>query len=201
MGSASGEYFSFWADTPEQEKENVDCLCKIIAAYSEVPVVTWAGNGADMPELRKAAERHDRADPMRWRWNAPTLLAALEPIEQRHLDLFQSAANAVRFPIPGLGLKPLADYLGIPNLSVITNGFEAQEMFNEYKKCKKAAKRARLKKRLLEYNRDDMDALVGVAEHLSELAFQYVATRAKSRSAGMRRETDHLSWRPRPRNR
>jgi len=57
VGPSSARYLALWADTAEEEERNLRRLTEIIAENAVLPVVTWNGNGADMPQLRNAAKR------------------------------------------------------------------------------------------------------------------------------------------------
>ena len=109
-----------------------------------------------MPQLRKAAQRL-RLDTL------------MDTLDLRHLDLFQCFVKTVRLPIPELGLGSVATYYGIPKLSLISDGFEAQWCYAEYRRCRAKRKRRALKARLIEYNHDDLEALAGIAERLGAL--------------------------------
>ena len=116
-------------------------------------VVTWIGTGADLPQLRKR--------------NATAMSArGLEIVERGHLDLFHWARNAVRLPIPRLALGDVAGYFAIPKLSGISDGLTAMSLYENYCRSRDES----LKAELLEYNRDDLDALVGVAERFALLS-------------------------------
>jgi predicted RecB family nuclease len=156
IGPTSREYIALWADNPAQEKRNLRRLAQIAAANPSLPVVTWNGNGADMPHLRNAVQRL-------------SLGQELDMIESRHLDLFQYARKAVRFPIPQLALGQVATYFAIPKVSRIRNGLEALSQYQDYCQSRDEDSRAAIKTSLLEYNRDDLEALVGVAERISEV--------------------------------
>jgi predicted RecB family nuclease len=156
LGSGGREYIALWADTPAQEKSNLRRLSEIVAANPLLPVVTWYGNGADIPQLRNAAQRLE-------------LGQALDMVESRHLDLYQHARNAVRLPIPQLKLGHVARYFAIPKISRIREGLEALSVYQEYRRSQDEDKRIALKTDLLEYNRDDLEALVGVAGRLAAL--------------------------------
>jgi uncharacterized protein YprB with RNaseH-like and TPR domain len=86
------------------------------------------------------------------------------------LDLLHHAKKAVRFPIPQLGLAPVASHFAIQRISPIRDGLEAQSLYQEYRRSRDEDKREALKTNLLEYNRDDLEALVGVAEQMTALA-------------------------------
>ena len=78
----------------------------------------------------------------------------------------------MRFPTPELGLKNVATYFGIHGKSQIRSGLEAQFLYQEYCRGSGKDKRLELQTKLLEYNRDDIEALVGVAEGLMALMGQ-----------------------------
>ena len=75
----------------------------------------------------------------------------------------------MRLPIPELGLESVATYYGIPKLSLISDGFEAQWRYAEYRTCRAKGRRRALKAHLIEYNHGDLEALAGIAEHLGAL--------------------------------
>jgi len=137
-------------------------------------VVTWNGNGADIPQLRIAIKRHN-------------LRQGLDQIESRHLDLYQDASKSLRLPILELALKPVASYFAIPKVSRIRDGLEAMMWFQQYRKSQDESERDKIKTKLVDYNREDLEALVGVAEHISGLR--------KDRSNSRRRSTSHRTRR------
>jgi predicted RecB family nuclease len=157
VGPSDREYFALWAETAAQEKNNLMRLAEIAAANPLLPVITWNGNGADMPQLRIATKRLN-------------LGQALNMIESRHLDLFQHARKALRFPIPQLGLGQVASYFAISKVSRIYDGLQALSLYQEYRSSRDENRRDAIKSDLLEYNRDDLEALVGVADRIA--AFQ-----------------------------
>jgi predicted RecB family nuclease len=152
----SREHFALWADTPAQEKTNLNRLAEIVADKRLSPLVTWNGNGADIPQLRNAMQRLGLGE-------------ALGIIEARHFDLYEYARKAVRFPIPELALQQVARYFSIPKVSSIRDGLEARMRYQEYRGSQDHNRRIAIKTGLLEYNHDDVDAVVGVAERLATL--------------------------------
>jgi predicted RecB family nuclease len=153
------EYFAFWADTPAQEESNLRRLAEMVAKNPLLPVVTWNGKKADMPQLRIAAKRLK-------------LGQALDIVESRHLDLYHHVTKALRFPIPSLALDQVASYFAIPKVSRIRNGLEAEFLYREYRNSSDEERRVTLKTNLIEYNRDDLEALVGVAERITTFQFE-----------------------------
>jgi predicted RecB family nuclease len=151
------QHFALWADTKAQETQNLQRLAKLAAANPSLPVVTWSGTAADMPQLRNAWQRLGLGQ-------APQALDA-----RQHLDLYQYVAKAVRFPIPGLGLRDVASYFGIRSRSRIRDGLQALSVYNKYLRCRNRKKRQRLKGSLLNYNRVDLGALVAVFGHIAAI--------------------------------
>jgi predicted RecB family nuclease len=150
------EYRQLWADTPEQEKSNLKTLTQIAAANPSLPIITWNGNGADMPQLRYAIQRH-------------RLGKALASFESKHFDLFHHVRKSIRFPIPKLSLVDVARFFAIPKLSRIQDGLVALSLYNEYRRSQDENRRNKIREDLVEYNRDDLEALVGVAEGIETI--------------------------------
>ena len=139
------EHNYFWADSRREEREALMALEAICATYPGLPIVTWAGCSADLPQLRYAARRH-RLDHIYHEVNA------------RHVDLYQYATRSMRIPDPELSLKAVGDYFGVPRISEISDGLEAQFLYAQYHACRDPAERARLQADLVAYNRDDLEA-------------------------------------------
>ena len=78
-------------------------------------------------------------------------------------------SRTVRFPIPQLGLKDVASYFAIPKMNRIQDGLEVLHLFQEYRDSRNKERRDEIKTSLLEYNREDLEALVGVAQRISAL--------------------------------
>src|SRR5262249_33914833 len=149
-------YHALWTDSATEEESNLRTLAEIADANPLLPVVTWNGNGADMPQLRDAVQRIK-------------LGQQLQMVESRHFDLLQYARNGARFPISQLALDQVARYFAIPKVSRIRDGHEALFVYQQYRNSRDETKRVALKAELLKYNRDDLEALVGVAKHLAGL--------------------------------
>ncbi len=145
------EHNYFWADTPREEREALMALEAIYATYPELPIVTWAGCSADLPQLRYAAHRHH-------------LDHIYHEVNARHVDLFQHATRSMRIPDPELSLKAVADYFGVPRISEISDGLEAQFLYAQYYSCREPTERARLQTDLIAYNRDDLEATAAMAQ-------------------------------------
>src|SRR5262249_40403327 len=135
VGPDNWEYFALWADTPAQETSNLRYLAEIATSNPFLPVVTWNGNGADMLQLRTAAQRLG-------------LGQGLQTIESRHLDLFHHVRRAVRFPIPQLAMNQVARYFAIPKVSRIRDGLEALCLYQEYRNSRDENRRIAIKTNL-----------------------------------------------------
>jgi predicted RecB family nuclease len=153
---AGYEYRALWVDSPAQEKSNLEQLAEVVTSNPSFPVITWNGNGADLPELRKAARRLD-------------FKQLPEIVEARHLDLLLHTRRTTRFPIPQMGLDDVASYFTIQRVSQISGGFEAQRLYQEYRSSQDEGRRKAIKDNLIEYNRDDLESLVGVAQRIAGL--------------------------------
>jgi predicted RecB family nuclease len=146
------EHLILWADSPQDEERNLRALGEFVRDHPALPVVTWAGDGAEVPQLWAAAKR----------WG---IGLDLDSLLERHIDLFAYARRHVRLPIPRLGLKDVARYFGIPRLSGVAGGLAARSLHDRYRDTRDR----RLRDRLIDYNRDDLDALVGITQQLARL--------------------------------
>jgi predicted RecB family nuclease len=146
------DYSLLWAEDGASERASLRRLATIVASHPKMPVVTWAGNGADIPKLRAVSDR--------------LRLQALAPLFERHIDLFAYARDSVRLPVPRLDLKSLCDYFGLGRTSTIKDGMQAQSVYLHYL----STRRADLQQRLLDYNKDDLNALIALARELRGLA-------------------------------
>jgi len=147
------EHTSLWADDAREEERNARDLLALVMRHRDVPIVTWNGVGADVPRRRNAGAR----------FGLPELTEALEA---RHRDLYLYAMRSLRLPIASLSLKDVAEYYGIPKISAVRDGLEAEMMYGEYRRTQDHERKRTLREQLLDYNRDDVDGLIGVAERL-----------------------------------
>jgi predicted RecB family nuclease len=143
------EHHAFWADNSEEVRANLACLQALLSTHLSLPVLTWAGDGADLPMLRGAARRH----------RMPEVIAA---VEVRHVDMYQYLRRHLRLPIPSMGLKDVGLYFEVSRSGSIGDGLVAQMMYERYRQARGTA-RVDLREQLLGYNRDDVTTLVEVA--------------------------------------
>jgi predicted RecB family nuclease len=150
------QYVLLWADDDATERTNLRRLGKIVANHPELPVVTWAGDSADIPKLKAAAKR--------------LRLTTLAPLFDRHRDLFVYARDFVRLPTPGLDLKGVTRYFGLARTSAIRDGIGAQSVYMRYLGARSEGPKQKLRDMLVDYSRDDLDGLVGAAQQIRTLA-------------------------------
>jgi predicted RecB family nuclease len=156
-----------WADNSREEKQNLCALAEIVRAQPGLPAITWSGDSADLPQLQKAAARHSLGD-------------FLDPVFDRHVDLYACARESFRLPSPNLKLEAVASYFGVPKTSSIRNGLEAQMIYHAYLGSRDQERRAEIRRELLDYNQDDLDMLVGVLEAIQRLRRNANSTEADS---------------------
>lgn len=146
-------YKFLWANDRRGQGRNLQRLATFLDKHPDIPVVTWSGTSAELPLLTRVGHRH-RCEEL------------LEPLLDRHVDLYEWTLQNVRFPFRDLGLKDLGAYYGIPRLSDIRGGRHAIALYNHYLGTRDQS----LKDRLIDYNQEDLDALAGVAQALRTLA-------------------------------
>lgn len=153
---------AFWADTPAEELELLHMVAQVAEQHRELPIVTWGGNGADLPKLIAAACRH----------GVPKLVDALA---ERHVDAFLHIAGSFRLPVPTLKVDHLAGYFGAIKTSAIRDGLEAEMRYAQYTNSRSSAQRADLRDELTVYNRDDLLATATVLQAIDRLATETAA--------------------------
>lgn len=151
------EYHALWANGKRDEARNLRELSALLAGNQALPIVTWAGEGADVPRIRETAGRLGLSE-------------LTDAIQSRHRDLYQYATKSLRLPIPSLSLKDVAEYYGIPKISNVGSGLEAEMMYRRYRRTPDEDSRAALREQLIDYNRDDLESLIGVVDRMRELS-------------------------------
>lgn len=150
------EVLQWWGNDPVEIRANLRRLGDQIERHPSLPVVTWAGETAEILELKKAVVKY----------GLDTLLQFLE----RHLDIFRYAERNVRLPIPILDLKKVAAFFGVPRRSTINGGMEAEALYRRFKSSRSRSTKHGIKQSLLEYNRDDLRAVSEVACQIKKLS-------------------------------
>lgn len=161
------QFRSLWADGPVALRRNLEELAGILGANRTLPLLTWGGNGADLPNLVAAIHRLLPAKkPGQGGWEEPHPLVA--HLWDRHLDLYQYVWRGLRLPIPYLGLKEVSEYFAIPRVSNIADGLAAQMFYAQYRHAKGSEKKA-MRQQLIAYNHDDLEALIEVTDRVRRL--------------------------------
>ena len=144
--------FSAWA-SPAGEAQALSEMDAIFSRYPGLPVVTWNGNGADLPAIRKAAARagDDRI---------------AELIDARHIDLYGWTRRNLMLPIASLRLKEVGEHFGLSRESDVTSGLAADALWRRYQRTGDQE----IKAELVNYNLDDLRALSHAVECLRACA-------------------------------
>lgn len=145
----------FWADNDDDsERTAIAGLAALLAENEDRPLITWAGHWADLPAMRKAANRLKISNPFAGR---------------DHRDVLLWARGNIRLPVPGLGLKGLADYFQIPRYSAVQTGLQAVSIYQTQQAAVRLSRARQLRQELLDYNRDDLESTVRIAQELAKL--------------------------------
>lgn len=115
-----------------------------------------------------------------------------EELTSRHRDLYKYALRSLRLPIPNLDLKNVADYYGIPKVSHIQSGVQAAALREHYVASSDRRERAALRAELLDYNRDDLDALIGAVDAFRNLAARHSVSAIESSLRAASTKQPHL---------
>ena len=153
------ECYQFFAEEKSKEREILINLTNLLSRYNSHQILTWKGANADIPQLETAWRR----------CKLPT--SKLADLEDRHLDLYQLTLNSCRFPLKSFGLKEVGKYLGFTRKHEDINGLLAPHLYNQYLRMPKMSKEKRLlKTKLLEYNREDLEATLFILNELKSLS-------------------------------
>src|SRR5579875_1060007 len=150
------EIIQLWGDTPQERSDNFSRFKDLLSRYPDLPIVTWSGKSADVPNVRAAASS----------FNDETVY---EEVQRRHIDLFDFVYRNIRFPIPDLQLKSVADYFSIARIADVEDGLEALMLYEQYKRSKSQRTRSRIRETLLQYNQDDLDTTLAILRRLQRL--------------------------------
>ncbi len=139
--------YQWWGDEPLEIAANLRRFRRLLKEHPGVPVLTWAGEDAEIPEFSKAAAMH----------GIPGLTRELRA---RHFDMFTYTERNVRLPIPYLDLKSVGRYFGVRRGVEVSGGMMADYLYRKYTMSADQSEKKRLQSVLLEYNRDDLGALI-----------------------------------------
>jgi len=153
------EHVVFWADDPREERNNLCALSALVDHNPALPVLTYAGVMADLPQLQSAEQRHE-------------LQGTLQPVVDRHHDLFTQMVRSLRLPAPLMSLGDVGSYFGVARDSTIRDGFEAQSLYGTYLRSRNTEKKEALREALTNYNRGDLDMLADAYHAIRDLHAQ-----------------------------
>lgn len=152
-------YKQFFAEKAnlDEERKLLDSLENIKRKYPEHLLVTYSGNSADLPQLKKASKRHEIYPHI------------YDLITKNHIDLYQLLTSNFRFPIASMRLSDMEEYLNIKRKSRIGSGLEALIIYNSYLRTNKDNKKKELRGALCEYNKDDVVSVLSIIENIPKL--------------------------------
>lgn len=149
------ETIQLWCDSRRAVTHSLKKLQALLAKYPELPVVTWNGTAADLPQIKYAL--------------TPSLAPLADELSKRHLDLYHVIRKSIRFPTTSLSLKAIADHIGAKRVSKIADGMEALALYNRYVFSRSLNAKQRYKKQLLAYNLSDLVAIPALIDHCDQL--------------------------------
>jgi predicted RecB family nuclease len=117
-----------------------------------LPVLTWAGQTADLPHIYDRLAFHGAE-------------GAVAGLAERHFDMLVWARSCFRLPVPSLRLKAVGQALGFTKVSEVTSGGDALSLFWQYQATADLA----LRDQLIAYNHDDVASLSFVAGEMARL--------------------------------
>jgi predicted RecB family nuclease len=150
MARRNGETGQLWvelAETPSDELKLLSELARLLQRYSALPLLTWNGLGADLPQLGRAWTRHGLDD---------TILASAR---RRHHDLYQAARARIRLPLRSMRLGEVASHFGFQATVPDVDGMMMPILYRRYQDSKDRDVRATLRRNLLCHNEDDVRAV------------------------------------------
>lgn len=153
------ECYQFFAEEKSKEREILINLTNLLSRYDGHQILTWKGANADIPQLEAAWQKYKLP------------VSKLADLKDRHLDLYKVTLDSYRFPLASFGLKEVAKHLGFTRKHEDINGLLAPHLYNQYLRMPKMSKEKRLlKTKLLEYNREDLEATLFILNQLKSLA-------------------------------
>lgn len=156
MLPTGGSLKQLWSWKPAGERAIAESLAEYWESRPDVPIVTWSGRSAEVPQLRRAADRAG-------------IGGLLDP--ERHFDLHYDWANRhLRLPCRGQGLKEVSEYFGLSRAEqTVHSGLEAAHVRARASRSRNPWRRRAAKSRLEAYNADDLYTLTALVEKFQEL--------------------------------
>lgn len=152
------KYHQFFAEHPKQEKQVLVELVQILNENPKLTLVTWFGTSADMPQLRQAWRRQKLS------------LHKLDNIGKGHVDLGTYLKRNFRLPTKSFQLDDIERYFGYSRQDRDINGLLALTLYNEHLTLKNKRMKQEIRTRLLNYNREDLEATRLILDQSRSLA-------------------------------
>ena len=142
-----GELTQLYADDWDQEKDILEQFMATIQGYPNHTLVSYSGTRFDSRVLMNAMKRNKLPH---------------QPLKaRREIDLCTQLRRSYIFPTRGYGLKELATYLGYPFRNPGLDGRAVAEYYQRH-----IEEGIELDHRVLQYNRDDVEALQFICDNL-----------------------------------
>jgi predicted RecB family nuclease len=152
-------YHQYFAEKPtlKEEKRILNQFASFLREHSSYVIITYNGISADIPQLENACERGSLSTD------------DLKTILRNHTDLCDVLKRSFRFPMKSFELDSLEKYLEIERQSPIFNGLDADGRYHTFLMTKDTKKKERLRKELLDYNREDVQSTLQIITRLPEI--------------------------------
>lgn len=148
VGIEPTDRLTVYADQSHQA-ELIDRIKQFLEEHPNIPMVTWGGNGADLPQLLKTIAR--------WTINGGPLV---DELKRRHIDARLIARKTAILPAQSWSEADVARYLGVHRETRTKDGFYAVRMWQSHGGEEDA------RDELIKYNRADVDTLIDIMDML-----------------------------------
>lgn len=149
----------FFADQRTEEKQILMRLIELVKGHPRHQIITWEGTfGADIPQLNQAWARH----------KLPT--NKLRDLEREHRDLYDFVEKNLALPVKSYSLKEVGKCLGFKRKLEDMDGMMATIMYRKYLTSKNNKERMEIKQKLLQYNKEDLEATLYILGWLKLVA-------------------------------
>lgn len=153
----SGEYTSFFAEAPGEEKEILADFLNFAERFPTAWILTLSGSKFEQRVMSKRLACH----------GFPTSVC------QRIIDLYWIIQPAVALPTGSYRVKEIGGYFGYRYKHPDLDGWEVALLYeNRYQSLKNSSTRRKLARTLIEYNEDDVRCLPHILNSLRALESQ-----------------------------
>lgn len=150
-----GSYQAFFAETPADERKILTAFLAFAASHPTANFLAFSSSKFEERVLRARLSSHGLSTS----------------ICSRIVNICQAFQQSVALPIGSESLKEVAKMLGLRYRHPRLDGFEVALLYeHDYVPMKSAVRRKALKRKLLEYNEDDVRSLPFILDAVSNLA-------------------------------